>query len=95
MDKKFIYNIELLKKKKREMLEKKKKNNYHKNNYNKNNKNNHYKVNHKKYNYTKNYNDNKMKNVVINFCVDKIIDELDPNLENLSLFDKFKWSDFI
>lgn len=95
MDKKFIYNIELLKKKKREMLEKKKKNNYNKNNYNKNSKNNNYKVNHKKYNYTKNYNDNKRKNIVINFSVDKIIDELDSNLENLSLFDKFKWSDFI
>tara|TARA_B100001939_G_C16579840_1_gene462272 strand:+ start:161 stop:433 length:273 start_codon:yes stop_codon:yes gene_type:complete len=90
MDKKFIYNIELLKKKKREMLEKKKKNNYHKNN-----KNNYYKVNHKKYNYTKNNNDNKRKNVVVNFNVDKIIDNLDPNLENLSLFDKFKWSEFI
>lgn len=36
-----------------------------------------------------------MKHVVINFYVDKIIDELDPNLENLSLFDKFKWSEFI
>ena len=105
MSKKLAYDIEFLKKKKRELLQKKKRRDFNGNsnrngNYYKPNsmKKNEYRGQHVKKNNGKNNNMNNFNKKKVNFNnlkIIKIIEEINPGLDNLELFDNLSWSEFI